>query len=124
MSAGQDGEAARGGSVEAKVDRGFGGWGGGFVGRGTCERFCEAYGRTEGVGATVGSDWDLFGAGIGGVGHYGGGGGGDAGGGEISGEEVVWNGWSEGAGWNGADDGGFCLGIGKGGRKFFCKEES
>ena len=33
---------------------------------------------------------------------------GDEGGGEISGEEVVWNGWGEGAGGDGADDGGFC----------------
>ena len=94
------------------------------MGRGIGEGFCEAYGRTKGVGATVGSDRDLYGAGPGGVGHYGVGGGGDAGGREISGEEVVWNGWSEGAGRDGADDGGFCLFVGKGGRKFFCQEES
>ena len=94
------------------------------MGRRFGERFCEAYGRTEGVGSTVGSDRDLYGAGPGGVGHHGGCGGRYAGGREISGEEVVWDGWSEGAGRDGADDGGFCLGVGKGGRKFFCQEES
>jgi len=29
-----------------------------------------------------------------------------------------------GGGGDGADDGGFCLGFRKGGRKFFCKEKS
>jgi len=56
------------------------------------------------------------------VGHYGGGGGGDAGGREISGEEMVWDGWGERAGGDGADDSGFCLGVGQGSREFFCKE--
>ena len=94
------------------------------MGRGVGEGFCEAYGRTEGLGSTVTSDRDLHGAGTGGVGHYGCGGGGDAGGREISGEEVVWDGWDKGASGDGADDGGFCLGVGEGGREFLCKEES
>jgi len=94
------------------------------MGRGFGEGFCEADSRTDGVGETVTSDRDLLGAGLCGVGHYGVGGGGAARGREISGEEVVWDGWGEGAGGDGADDGGFCLGGGKGSRDLFCKEES
>ena len=92
------------------------------MGRGIGKGFCEADGRTEGLGSAVTSDRDLYGAGLCSVGHYGVGGGGDAGGGEISGEEVVWDGWGEGTGGDGADDSGFCLGVGKGSRELFRKE--
>ena len=94
------------------------------MGWGIAAGICAAFGWAGGVGEESGADWDLHGVGGGGVGDFGGVGGGDAGGGEIGGEEVVWDGWGEGAGRNGADDGGFCLGVGKGGRKFFCQEES
>ena len=78
------------------------------MGRGIGEGFCQADGRTEGGGQESGADWDLCGASVCCLGDFRGVGGGDEGGGEISGEEVVWNGWGEGAGGDGADDGGFC----------------
>ena len=75
------------------------------MGRGIGEGFCQADGRTEGGGQESAADWDLCGASVCCLGDFRGVGGGDEGGGEISGEEVVWNGWGEGAGGDGADDG-------------------
>lgn len=93
------------------------------MGWGIASRFCAADGGAGCVGETSGADRDLHGVGGGGVGDFGGVGSGDAGGGEIGGEEVVWDGWGEGAGRDGADDGGFCLGVGQSGGEFFCQEK-
>jgi len=124
VSARENGEASGNRCDEAEADRGFSGWGGGFLGWGIGARIYPANDRATGGGKESGADRNLRGFSICCLGDFRGVSGGDEGGGEISGEEVVWDGWDKGASGDGADDGGFCLGVGEGGREFLCKEES